>query len=208
LAKPLLHFRDKTDTSTAIQSMITTTSPTAKLNFPGKWRVFPIIGRKEGECPAAPRAADQTSILIADDSAVCRQMLRLHLERAGYHVIAAADGEAAMDELRKPTAPAVAILDWLMPGLDGPAICQRVRDTDRAIYLILLTSLDRDKNVVAGLNAGADEYLAKPFTPHELLARVKVGERLIGAQRALAEKIAKLERSNPSRPPTLRLSVL
>jgi sigma-B regulation protein RsbU (phosphoserine phosphatase) len=104
------------------------------------------------------------------------------------------DGESAWS-LTQSQAPQLAILDWMMPALDGPALCRRIRQdaTTAHMYLILLTSRDSRTDVVAGLDAGADDYLVKPFDPEELRARLQVGVRVLTLQERLADRIAKLE---------------
>ncbi|MEA3187010.1 MAG: phosphoserine phosphatase RsbU/P [Chthoniobacter sp.] len=98
-----------------------------------------------------------------------------------------------MTALRKHDAPSLAILDWMMPGMDGLEICRRVRDVDRVLYIILLTARGRTENVVEGLGAGADDYLVKPFDKDELQARILVGLRVMALQAALADRVSELE---------------
>jgi DNA-binding response OmpR family regulator len=90
----------------------------------------------------------------------------------------------------------LAILDWMMPGMDGLEVCRRVREVDRAVYIILLTALDSKENVVEGLRAGADDYLIKPFDKNELHARILVGLRVMALQTALAARVKELEGAN------------
>jgi DNA-binding response OmpR family regulator len=133
-------------------------------------------------------------ILIADDDLTTRTTLKAVLQKCGHEVVEARDGTEAWAELQRPDAPRVAVLDWLMPGLDGREICRRVRagDQDHAAYLILLTVCGGKKDVCAGLHAGADDYISKPFDPVELAARVEVGRRVIGLQEGLAAKLREL----------------
>jgi DNA-binding response OmpR family regulator len=98
-----------------------------------------------------------------------------------------------MTELRKKDAPSLAILDWMMPGMDGVEICRRVREVDRVLYLILLTARGSKENIVEGLGAGADDYLVKPFDKDELHARILVGLRVMALQAALADRVKELE---------------
>ena len=183
-------------------------TPTPALKFPEHWKVFPKTGEEFTDLSPLARPEERTRILIADDDRICRELLAFRLDHAGYHVIATRDGQGALEELRKPNAPAVAILDWLMPGLDGPTICHKMREASRSIYLILLTSRDRKEDIVEGLDSGADDYLVKPFEIQELLARVKVGLRIIGMQRALAEKVAQMEMPQPSPGERLGLAIV
>ena len=121
-------------------------------------------------------------VLIADDDRVAAEALSRTLVRWDYEVAVASNGADAWHELRKPDAPSLAILDWMMPHMDGPDVCRLVRnEPSRAhAYLILLTSRDTRADAVAGLDAGANDYLVKPFDPGELLARVRVGARVLG----------------------------
>jgi len=120
-------------------------------------------------------------ILIAEDDPTSRLVLERTLRRWGHEVIATSGGDDAWAALGGADAPRLAILDWMMPDLDGVEVCRRVRALDREslTYVILLTALGRKEDVVAGLEAGADDYVTKPFDQDELRARIRVGERLI-----------------------------
>lgn len=128
-------------------------------------------------------------ILAADDDLTSRLVLAGMLKKWGHEVVATVDGTEAWDAMRQPGAPPLAILDWMMPGLSGLEVCRRVRGLapDQPPYLILLTSKGEKADIVAGLEAGADDYLAKPFDPGELRARVDVGQRIIDLQARLLE---------------------
>lgn len=128
-------------------------------------------------------------ILIADDDVTSRLILAGVLAKHGHEVVATVDGTEAWEAMRRPGAPALAILDWMMPGLSGVEVCRliRGRQTDQPPYLLLLTSRGEKADVVEGLEAGADDYLAKPFDPGELRARVEVGRRVIELQGRLRE---------------------
>jgi diguanylate cyclase (GGDEF)-like protein len=128
-------------------------------------------------------------ILIADDEAVSRRMLEKTLERAGYEVTAVSDGRQAAEELCRPDGPRLALLDWMMPQLDGPAVCRTVRRkrSQRHVYLVLLTSKSSKEDVVEGLESGADDYLTKPFDPGELKARLLTGMRVLELEDNLLE---------------------
>jgi phosphoserine phosphatase RsbU/P len=134
-------------------------------------------------------------ILIADDEPTSLRLVQRQLESWGYGVELATDGLAAWETLQRPQAPPLAILDWMMPGLDGPATCRRLRARTEGplTYVIMLTALGRAENVVAALEAGADDYLTKPFVPAELRARVQVGERILALNATLRERVAELE---------------
>ena len=119
-------------------------------------------------------------ILIADDDPIARRLLERTLQRLGHDVVSCAEGTEALNALLDPTGPRLAILDWMMPGLDGLAVCRAVRRKDAPyVYLILLTSRNGDDDVVAGLVAEADDYLTKPFDTRELNARILSGERIL-----------------------------
>jgi sigma-B regulation protein RsbU (phosphoserine phosphatase) len=136
-------------------------------------------------------------ILIADDDTVSRTILERTLRGWGHEVVTVPDGLLAWKVLCEDEAPRVAILDWMMPGLEGPEVCRRVRELVRPIptYLILLTSKDATGDVVAGLESGADDYVTKPFDRAELQSRIKVGERMIALQQRLADRVRELEES-------------
>jgi DNA-binding response OmpR family regulator len=125
-------------------------------------------------------------VLIAEDDPISRRLLEATLERWGYEVLVTADGAEAWQALQRPYAPPLAILDWMMPGLDGVEVCRKVRagGSPTPPYLILLTAKGRREDAVAGLEAGADDYVTKPFDRKELRARVRVGARLIEPSRA------------------------
>jgi sigma-B regulation protein RsbU (phosphoserine phosphatase) len=136
-------------------------------------------------------------ILIAEDERISRKILEHALTALNYDVEVVADGDAAWKALCSEDPPSLAILDWIMPGLDGTEICQRIRQRFQPVptYIILLTSRSRQEDIVAGLRAGADDYLTKPFDPDELRARVQVGTRLIDLQLRLKAQVDELARA-------------
>jgi phosphoserine phosphatase RsbU/P len=136
-------------------------------------------------------------ILIAEDDAVSRRMLEVFLARWGFQVVVATDGAEAWRVLESGDAPQLAILDWMMPVMDGIEICRRVREIRRAspAYLILLTARGGNQDIVRGLDAGADDYVTKPFNHEELRARVLVGVRVVELQASLANRVSELERA-------------
>lgn len=121
-------------------------------------------------------------ILIADDDRMSTMMLGRTLERWGFEVVVAYDGAAAWEHIIGDKPPELAIVDWMMPGLDGIELCRRIRETPlrSPVYVILLTARTSRQDLVAGLEAGADDYLTKPFDPDELHARIHVGRRTLG----------------------------
>lgn len=134
-------------------------------------------------------------VLIADDEPVIRRVLEAALVKWGHEVVVASDGVEAWRALDGHDAPPLVILDWMMPGMDGAEVCRKVRQrpTSTPPYLILLTARDRSEDIVTGLQAGADDYLTKPFEPAELRARVEVAGRVVGLQHHLAERVTALE---------------
>src|SRR5437016_8648574 len=136
-------------------------------------------------------------ILIAEDDPVSRRALDVMLRRWDYEVIAVEDGAAAWDILQTERAPKLAILDWMMPILDGPEVCRRVQTLAQPEppYLILLTARGSKEDMVLGLRSGADDYVTKPFNKDELQARIHVGIRMIGLQQKLADRVRRLEQA-------------
>ncbi len=128
-------------------------------------------------------------ILIADDESMSRRLLQKTMERAGFEVTAVENGRRAADDLCRPDGPKLALLDWVMPELDGPGVCREVRKRKEQsyVYMILLTSKEKKENVVAGLESGADDYLTKPFNPEELKARLRTGTRILELEDRLIE---------------------
>jgi two-component system cell cycle response regulator len=133
-------------------------------------------------------------ILIADDDRVSLRRLEDLFVRRGYEVMAVSDGTEAWQVLSGQNPPRLAVLDWLMDDMDGVEVCRRVRECPelRDVYLILLTSRGEQQHIVAGLQAGANDYVTKPFNSSELLARVLVGTRMVGLQAELAMRVQEL----------------
>lgn len=128
-------------------------------------------------------------VLIADDDEVLRHILQSTLARWGYEVVTCRNGVEAWRLLQSDEAPKMAILDWIMPGMDGIEVCREIRRrvTEPYVYLLLLTAKVRKEDVVTGMEAGADDYLAKPFDPEELKVRLRAGKRILDLQAALVE---------------------
>jgi len=129
-------------------------------------------------------------VLIADDDPVSRLLLNRTLETWGYAVVTADDGDVAWRILQAPEAPALAIVDWEMPGLDGPELCRRLKAhvDKRHIYVIMLTSKATSADIVTAMEAGADDYVEKPFRPEELRVRLRAGGRIVEMQQGLRRK--------------------
>jgi diguanylate cyclase (GGDEF)-like protein len=126
-------------------------------------------------------------ILIAEDDAVSRRLLEAFLSRWGYEVVAARDGAEAWELLQRADAPKLAILDWMMPGMDGVQVCRKTRErvSQPYVYILMLTAKDRKQDIVQGIEAGADEYMIKPFDAHELKAHLLAGKRILDLQEQL-----------------------
>lgn len=138
-------------------------------------------------------------VLIADDSATSRILLRSALLRWGYEVVVAENGLQAWEILAAADSPAMAILDWVMPHMTGPEVCRKVRETHREpyTYILLLTSKNTKDETVEGLEAGADDYIVKPFDEHELQVRLRAGKRIVDLQMQMMQAREELrERAN------------
>lgn len=131
---------------------------------------------------------DSFSILVVEDDPVTRQMLKIKLTKAGKKVMTAGDGREALELLEKSFFPIV-ITDWEMPGMNGLELCRAVREKNYPsyIYIVLLTSRSEKEDIIAGLDAGADDYLTKPFNQAELLARIKAGMRVLELEKSLSQ---------------------
>jgi two-component system, cell cycle response regulator len=133
-------------------------------------------------------------IVIAEDDPVSRRLLEVLLTRAGYQVSVAANGTEALELLDQVDAPRLAVLDWMMPGLEGLQVCRKIRERkDRPYtYILLLSARVQKEDLLLGLESGADDYLTKPFDAQELRARLHVGQRILQLQDRLMEKGAEL----------------
>lgn len=134
-------------------------------------------------------------ILIAEDDAFQRAALEDLLAEWRYDVVAVEDGPQAWTELQKPDAPTIALLDWQMPGLSGLDLCAKLRaqEPQRPRHLILVTASSSAEDVRRGLEAGADDYVRKPFDEVELQARIRAGVRSVSLKQELAQRIQELE---------------
>ncbi len=135
------------------------------------------------------------TVLVADDHDVNRKLLRTLLSAEGYEVIEAADGNEALAFLKTATKPVVGLIDWEMPQVEGIEVCRETRalNPDTPLFLILVTVRDTKQDVVAGLQAGANDYITKPFDKTELLARVKIGSQMVELQQKLTEHVQELK---------------
>ncbi len=137
-------------------------------------------------------------VLVADDCMVTQAMLQASLSEWGIEVVSATDGHQALEILTSPNPPRLALLDWVMPGFNGPEVCRRVRHqkADRYVYMLLLTSMGDKEHLIKGLKSGADDYLFKPFDPDELKLRLQAGARVVALQEELEKKTAIIQEKN------------
>jgi sigma-B regulation protein RsbU (phosphoserine phosphatase) len=135
------------------------------------------------------------TVLIADDHDVNRKLLHAILSKAGHEVIETGNGAAALEILKNATSPLVGLIDWEMPEMEGVEVCRQARSRAAAppMFLILVTVRDSKQDVVAGLEAGANDYITKPFDQTELLARVKIGAQMVELQQSLTQHVRELE---------------
>jgi sigma-B regulation protein RsbU (phosphoserine phosphatase) len=137
-------------------------------------------------------------VLVADDDRLARRLLETVLTGWGYEVVVAGDGDAAWSVLSGDNEPPpIAVLDWVMPGMTGVEVCQKVRARASLshLYIVVLTTRSGTEDLVAALEAGADDHLTKPFLPAELKARMRVGERVARLQQSLKDRVTALERA-------------
>jgi two-component system, cell cycle response regulator len=128
-------------------------------------------------------------VFIVDDDPLTLEPLVQRLDRLGHDVVPCVDGESAWEALRDGPDPDVVILDWMLPGIDGLELCRRIREREDGpyVYIVMLTGRTGPENLLAGFEAGADDYLSKPFDWEELEARLRAGERIVNLQNALIE---------------------
>lgn len=149
---------------------------------------------REKEQKKQKKINDTIKVLIADDDPPTRMLLRAAISQWGYEVIEAGDGEEAWSLLQQADAPRLLIVDWLMPRLDGLGLCERIkRELKLRPYIILLTQVSGTSNIVKGLEAGADEFLSKPFNMAELRSRLSVGAKIICYEIMLAKQNEQLQ---------------
>jgi two-component system, cell cycle response regulator len=151
-----------------------------------------------GQDPApgsSTTAAVTDTVLIAEDDPIFRRILETWLQKWNYRVTSLENGLDAWNALQRSDSPQMAILDWMMPGLDGVELCRRIREHETGLYkyVLLLTAKGGKKDIVAGLEAGADDYLTKPFDVNELRARVRAGKRILELQGALLSVQSELQ---------------
>lgn len=134
-------------------------------------------------------------ILIADDDSISRRVLQANLDKWGYTVTVAVNGQEAFDIITQPSPPSILVSDWMMPRMDGLTLCRKIRGLENAhyIYVILLTTKGEKRDIIEGLEAGADDFLTKPFNHEELKYRIRIGERIIN----LEQRILQMANTDP-----------
>ena len=139
--------------------------------------------------------ADSQRILIAEDDEISRRLLLATLERLDYDVVETTNGAEAWERIECGNAPRMVLLDWMMPEMDGVELCRKIRRRrdDEYTYVVFLTARGQVDDVIEGFAAGADDYLVKPFDPHELASRLNVGRRILALHRQLRGKVRELE---------------
>jgi diguanylate cyclase (GGDEF)-like protein/PAS domain S-box-containing protein len=147
----------------------------------------PRTGSQPAPKPPTFAHSEKLRVIVADDSAVSREVLRRLLETWGYDVMVAKDGAEAWALLETGDTPTIAILDWMMPGMEGVELCRRVRELNRRhyTYILLLTAKQETQHIIQGLGSGADDYICKPPNPAEFEARLLVAGRLVAFQESL-----------------------
>lgn len=135
------------------------------------------------------------NVLVAEDDQSSRKVLHAILSAEKYVITEVDNGISALEILQAATEPFVALIDWEMPGMEGPAVCRRAREIPNGppVHLILLTSRDSKTDIVEGLRTGANDYIVKPFDRTELLARVTIGAQMVSLQRSLTQNIEELK---------------
>ncbi len=136
-------------------------------------------------------------LLIAEDDSMMQKLLDAAVKSEGFDTILCSNGAQALAELSKEDSPDLVLCDWLMPEINGIDVIKRLRENDKTKnkYVIMLTSRSDKEDIVSGLDAGADDYLIKPFNKAELGARIRVGVRVLNLQKSLAERVIELEKA-------------
>ena len=165
-----------------------------EIQFTPDWESLPLI-RSETAPDVTPLIDKTVPIVVADDDPISRELISAVVSKWGFRCIVTQDGREAISAIRAEEGPVVAILDWMMPGMDGLQVCRRVRESGKLVYIILLTARAAKESLVKGLESGADDYLVKPFDKDELLARIRVGLRVINLQKSLEDRLQQLEKA-------------
>jgi phosphoserine phosphatase RsbU/P len=133
-------------------------------------------------------------VLVAEDDPVSCQVLATCLRKWGYDPVITRDGNEAMTVMRSPNPPRLAVLDWMMPGMDGLEVCRRLREVNKMVHIIFLSAHGARESLFEALQAGADDYLVKPFEPLELQGRIQAGFRIIRLRKELTDQVAQLSK--------------
>lgn len=140
-----------------------------------------------------PLEDESIPIIIAEDDPVSRRLVTAVIEAGGFRTIVTNDGNEAITALRAQENSCIAVIDWMMPGIDGAEICRRMREAGRRVYIIMVSARGAKTDTIEGIEYGADDYLVKPFDPNELLARIRAGLRVMKTQEALVQRVRALE---------------
>jgi phosphoserine phosphatase RsbU/P len=132
-------------------------------------------------------------VLVADDDLTSRTILQQFLRKWGYQTVCVANGDEAWTAIQAEEAPSLLLLDWMMPGKDGEMLCRLVKERQGPHYIILITAKDRTEDLVKAFEAGANDYIVKPFDKDELRARVRAGERILDLEQALKYRVDELQ---------------
>lgn len=162
------------------------------IEFQPQWDTAAVLAIPTATEPV--RLSSRVPIIIAEDDLISQTLLTAVLRNAGYDPIVTSNGSDAMTALRLQQKACVAIVDWMMPEMDGAAVCRRIRASGKLVHVIMLTARDCKEDAVEALDAGADDYLVKPFDRGELLARVRAGMRTLEVQAVLTERAEVLDR--------------
>ena len=166
------------------------------IRFEPNWEPVPAPPASPGPVSlqiVRPVEEETIPIVIAEDDPVSRRLVTAVIEAGGFRTIVTNDGNEAMTALRAQDGACVAVIDWMMPGIDGAEICRRIRESGRRVYIILVSARGTKTDTIEGIDYGADDYLVKPFDPNELLARVRIGLRVMKTQEALVQRVRDLE---------------
>lgn len=166
--------------------------------FNPDWQQFterPIAPARDVPQQKQPRPEEQCKVIVAEDDPISSEVIVSLLRNWRFDVLVTRDGSEALEALRAQRDPTMAVLDWMMPGIDGVEVCRRVRAMDKLVYILLLTARTAKEQLVEGLQAGADDYLTKPFNKEELHARLKAGLRVLMLQATLAKRVDELEKA-------------
>lgn len=161
--------------------------------FNPDWQPSTEAPRRAPAPVAKAEGTPKCKVVVAEDDPVSREVVCALLRNWGFDVLVTRDGTEAMEALRAQSLPTLAVLDWMMPGMDGVEVCRRVRELDKLVYILLLTARSATEQLVEGLQAGADDYLTKPFKKEELHARLKAGLRVLMLQSTLQARVEELE---------------